>query len=1163
MSTARTNRILWSPHPGVNRFLIGSNSNDLKLYEYKPKGHDGNPVIKMIAVKSDLLMKCFTWSPDPNFQNLIAVGQTSGKTLLINMIDDSTFMENNNSSSSNFIKSQTTTATSQSGYLPGQSIAQFQFNVRYTRACNVVRFCETEPRLLASGLEKVRNDCSLLIWDVEQATKVSSSNPPVGDYSKRQYSGSKLSPDQPISRTGSISGWSDRSAIDIGIVGVNGGVGYNNRNIPIISDEFSLTPESAARFNHTFQETQVFSRPLPIVSTLSSSAPSLPRVDDVKPLNSYGNNEAVNSCAWFPTASRRLVAGMAGKYLRIYDLRAESSTHISAVTTKAVYGVKIDTFNVNRFASFEEAGTVHLWDDRKITEPISFFESRPLRILFSPKRAGLLAVLEKDSPHLTLYDIQESSSKYLFSSPNPSQRAFSSMNPELAASSMLPTTLSRQPSMTMSGYAPSSMISGISMLDVDVPILWKSRKIKGSKPITSFTWIPTTSTASSHRILTINKDGIIETMKREESLKISWDPRGNMVLASGKHIKIFDIETKMDHNDYEEDEAEEIEIRKTETHHTPEHSILNGRNNSLYQTPIITTTGPNMYSPKRTMTSAQQFQSPSFLSIQHDIETESGNRTPRPGDITAKDASLLGKRLNIMALDLQHKTVYEERTYDVIDSRHHDDWSPWDLMRNDISAIMRERASQDYSMDCRTNEDIVRNSPKLRALWNWISEAQLRVLENNSHVGTIDHSYHGILTVWKVNQSRFLFDQSDVISVGNSKNSNSSNNNSNSSISPQIFDPNEIPFVQTSKPGQRKLALAICGWGFGKKELEEAIVKMEHSKEFEKAAGWALFHGCTERAIKALNNSRDEKLKLVSTALAGYAIHNQDESYQSNPLWRDMCRNLSLEMREPYLRAMFSYIASGHWLDVLQEEGLSLRDRLGIALRFLNDNQLDAYINDTTKKVILMGDIEGVVLTGLTPEGVNLFEQYVNNTGDVQTASLALSFCVPRRFKDNRVTQWVKSYRQLLDQWEMFHQRARFDIERGKHVNPNRSAEIVSPQVSVRCNFCNHSVAHGSFSPSSSSVVRPLSKGKDGKQRQGFLAKSTCCPECRKPLPRCAICLLNLGTPIDSLRETSSNTPTFDGASGFDLWFTWCQTCRHGGHAIHISQWFQKHKFCP
>lgn len=42
----------------------------------------------------------------------------------------------------------------------------------------------------------------------------------------------------------------------------------------------------------------------------------------------------------------------------------------------------------------------------------------------------------------------------------------------------------------------------------------------------------------------------------------------------------------------------------------------------------------------------------------------------------------------------------------------------------------------------------------------------------------------------------------------------------------QIIDANELSIaVSTSKLPQRKLALAICGWGFGKKELEETLQK--------------------------------------------------------------------------------------------------------------------------------------------------------------------------------------------------------------------------------------------------------------------------------------------------------------------------------------------------
>ena len=58
--------------------------------------------------------------------------------------------------------------------------------------------------------------------------------------------------------------------------------------------------------------------------------------------------------------------------------------------------------------------------------------------------------------------------------------------------------------------------------------------------------------------------------------------------------------------------------------------------------------------------------------------------------------------------------------------------------------------------------------------------------------------------------------------------------------------------------------------------------------------------------------------------------------------------------------------------------------------------------------MILLGNIQGLFLTGLTPAGVELFENYVDSTGDIQTASLVLAMVVPRRFEDARVTEWVE-----------------------------------------------------------------------------------------------------------------------------------------------------------
>ena len=34
-------------------------------------------------------------------------------------------------------------------------------------------------------------------------------------------------------------------------------------------------------------------------------------------------------------------------------------------------------------------------------------------------------------------------------------------------------------------------------------------------------------------------------------------------------------------------------------------------------------------------------------------------------------------------------------------------------------------------------------------------------------------------------------------------------------------------------------------------------------------------------------------------------------------------------------------------------------------------------------------------------------------------------------------------------------------------------------------------------------------------------------------------------------------------SSAFGHWMVWCQTCRHGGHAEHMSEWFKHHDECP
>ncbi|RIA86881.1 hypothetical protein C1645_778580 [Glomus cerebriforme] len=1095
MSNSRLNyQIVWSPHEGSNSFLLGSN-NDLKLYEYNSKGL--NKLIFMSpAVAAMAPMKCFTWSPD-TASSSIAAGFANGKILLVDLRDES----------------HTTSSSTR------QQQPYVVLNSKNAKSCNNVAFSSAEPRLLATGFEKGRNDYGLLIWDVEKA-KLSSLN---GD---KDHVGSDTPAEVP------------NKAIS------NGPVGFCR------VEDFT-----DARFG--VYEPPLVPKPLP---TLRYDTPS-------DAIYNFGLSENVNSISWFPTNSKQLVSGMSGKYLRIFDLRLAENPTIT-IPTKAVFGVKTDPYNDHRFASFEDGyvGNICLWDDRKTTEAVLSVstETRPVQISFSTSRLGLLASLSNDASYISLYDIKETTHKVRHFSMTLSNQ--DSPSDEVDPLNHINNGFGGYGEGNV-GLGAFSEKSGVGSgggtfnfgnktdEELDIPVLWKSRRTqKSSKSLVSFAWIPTISTTHSHRLLAMNKEQIFETITLEESPSFDWEPRGNISIF-GLNSFTYDVDKKKSHdgdlgrydihNNTGEDNNQQVhEIGNNEESNLNHHNTIGGHKHRV------------------------------SLDLKTENDYYSGNRTPRPGD-SPKNTIMLNNQLRGIMTRPHDNSMKKDVNKELL-------MSPLKALKElqgDISVVMRKRAREGYSMDCRTNEEIVRDSPKLKILWNWIANAEKSTLEGRNS----DFGFQGIHSVW-------------IASTSGKKTSPMSTPKASpprpSEKFDQVVDANELSITaSTSKLSQRKLALTICGWGFGKKELEETLQKMEREGSYEKAAGWALFHGKPERAIAALNNSKgmidnpvinlinlimnkklthffliiDERLKLVSAALAGYAINNHDTASQANSLWNKMCRNLSHEMRDPYLRAMFSYIASGDWLDVLQEKELSLQDRIGIALRFLDDEELNDFLHITTAKVVSDGDIDGVVLTGLTPEGVSLFENYINNTCDVQTASLALSFCVPKKFKDPRVNRWIESYRMLLDQWEMFHTRAKFDIARGKHMvsSTSSAADMVPPQVYVRCNFCCQSVSHSLWigMKKDGRVTLPPYSGVPGMMLR---QKPTSCPGCRRPLPRCSICLLSLGTPAEeditaNLQKGSSN----DKPSGFDLWFTWCQTCRHGGHAIHMLQWFQKHKVCP
>ncbi|EDV26788.1 uncharacterized protein TRIADDRAFT_23176, partial [Trichoplax adhaerens] len=328
--------------------------------------------------------------------------------------------------------------------------------------------------------------------------------------------------------------------------------------------------------------------------------------------------------------------------------------------------------------------------------------------------------------------------------------------------------------------------------------------------------------------------------------------------------------------------------------------------------------------------------------------------------------------------------------------------------------------------------------------------------------------------------------------------------------------------------------------------------------EFERAAAISLFNLDMKTAVETLSrgamirDAREESksnLHLVAMALSGYT--NDKRAF-----WTKMCNDYRSMLLHPYLRAAFAFITSyddGKFDDVIwTEPDLQLRDRIAFACMFLDDETLQNYVAPLTYEVISTGNLEGIILTGrFTTDGLKLLQKFVDKTGDIQTASLAVIHGIPSAISNNeRVLSWIESYREFLDRLELWHYRCKLDIlrKRNRHTTPPPQTAFLS------CNNCS----------------KPINLTASGNFKQLAILIFDRCRNCGKALPKCAICLRNMCLDIDRLpNDTKSANIHVDGGKvmypkkRFNSWFSWCQSCRHGGHATHMESWFANHNECP
>ncbi|XP_021955257.1 GATOR complex protein MIOS isoform X2 [Folsomia candida] len=448
---------------------------------------------------------------------------------------------------------------------------------------------------------------------------------------------------------------------------------------------------------------------------------------------------------------------------------------------------------------------------------------------------------------------------------------------------------------------------------------------------------------------------------------------------------------------------------------------------------------------------------------------------------------------------------------------------------DDISVKMRQRAIDGYGLKTtlRENGMVVQDSETTRNIWLWLDYCKA-LTEKEKYlvpsVGTL--KYPGVRVVLRIDSA--------VGAPAGSLKSEVVNNTS--------FD---LHNNKTYRSEERSFIQQLCGWNQG--------VLQDLQGSPTRRAAIALFHLKMRQAIKILNESNHS---IVAMAIAGF---NDDES----SLWRELAQSNCNQLDDPYIRAIFAFLteSDSNYETILKEKEISLADRMGFACSFLPDGKLISFVNELTHDLIKTGNLpeeilDAVLLTGMTTQAIPLLQKYVDYTADIQTVALLVVRTMALEISNSSLLKlWTERYRELLDSWKLWEQRAEFDIVK----NTNNPALVPQPEVSVSCNFCGKSI--------SSTGMTNLARSAQLFNRfsaSNAKLKLSCCPSCRKPLPRCSICLMHMGTILGTSKELQPLLPSsMTSSEAVACWYTWCQSCRHGGHTLHLQHWFETQAECP
>ncbi|PPQ65556.1 hypothetical protein CVT24_010819 [Panaeolus cyanescens] len=1061
-------RLLWHPRR-ENKFVVGGNTQ-ITLYEWAPE----YPEIRHVTSRHDLqFMKCFAWSPDPAFDDLFAVGASTGKVDLIRL-------EAGKHAQKNSILSNGPSAS-----LP----------VRNSRPCNALSFNMVDPNFLAVGLDKVRGDSSLVIWDIN-AFLPSLSIPVVSPSEAPLLVNLPPRPQPTIPRIEAP------NRIDSRI--------YQQHAPAEIVTSLAFLPTSTylllAGISHRwFRLFDLRSQSAPQVNVASK----------------------INGITTDPFDPHR-IACYGDSLVTVWDAR-------KLATPLLMFS--------ERDASADGASI----------RPGSTYS----QIEFSSTKRNCLATMEKDSNYVRYWDLTETKVYAMDGSfvagggssdgeTRASRDSARAQRRSWAANLPWPGGTPAQNSPRERDPSLGDAISQVSFVLAD------TRRTKSfPRQLSSFALVPNAKSGPTltSNVMVVNKEGDLEVYAIHDNPKqLAWSPRGDLAFGSAGGVKVVDgfKDEQRDQTEagsepkrragsgyrydsvsrerrFMEDRLSRSRSRRRDDSRSRGRSgkFDNAKGHLIQPLPVLPTAPPPALfgrGDEDGFPSLQSVNTPTGLSATRPVKPRtyspaavrkyhtttddvdrsvSRRRSPsRTDTLPADDAWDTGARASPM---LNEKRRGREKSRKIrsgaYDVEH--------LIKDDVSVSMMKRTLAGYGLSKpQHNVSVTRIGAEdgmqaLSDLWAWIYHSQEVLSVPTPRLHGYDFSFQGLAGLWEgfppialpgqtmpdetpTAGPRTLLDVPNAPQMhhslsGSTTSSGEDRHSSRRSHSPaDDFHGNWTaalrslasrrgadrstwkPPVSTSKLVQRQLALQVCGWSLREDELTAAIDRWEKEGMLSRAACWLVFTKQYAKAVEVLLRSEDETYQMMSGTIAALALQSSHLSAAMREYYERLINRLS----DPYFRAMLTHLAVGDWGSVLEEDLIPFRERLAIAFQFLDDRSLSAHLRRAADEAARKGNIEAIIVTGLTPKGMDIMQAYLDHTGDVQTVAILSCYVCPLKFRDRRAERWLETYRDLLDSFKLHRHRVGFDIERGQILHEAIQMGDVPPhewvprQLVIRCHYC-------------------------------------------------------------------------------------------------------------